>query len=59
MFTRISFARIAPAMALALLGACSAKPGTRAWCEKIKRTPQIQVSIEDAQTFMQKCGMVG
>jgi hypothetical protein len=43
---------------MSLLG-CSPEPGSPAWCEKMKNTPQGQWSINDGQIFVAKCNPLG
>jgi hypothetical protein len=40
---------------LAGLAACSAEPGSTAWCEQKKEQPKTEWSMEDVGTFAKHC----
>jgi len=35
--------------------ACSAEPGTKAWCDAIKQKPKGEWTADDAATFTKYC----
>lgn len=48
---------LAPVFAGAVLlaGCGGPEPGSKEWCEAVKKKPQSEVSIDEAQSFAEKC----
>lgn len=42
-------------IALVVLGACSAEPGSEKWCDAKKEQPKSEWTMDDATTFARHC----